>query len=281
MVYLKLLRPKQWIKNLLVFVPIFFAQDFFGKDKIWQASLSFIVFCFTASTVYIMNDIFDRKIDQNHPKKQHRPIASGKVTVKVAVMMVIASFLLSVILSYVFIPLITPILLVYLFLNLVYSWRIKHVVIFDVLFISIFYLLRILAGGLATNTPISSWLILCVFFASLLVIIGKRIGEQSQLHKREVLQYYSSDFLKQLLSISSSLVVVSYGLYSILGFHLGDHPNLVVYSIFFVVLGVFRYLYLIYSSAEVEFPEKLIFSDKVVFGSFVGWILYMFFVIYL
>lgn len=281
MAYLKLLRPKQWVKNLLVFVPIFFAQDFFGKDKIWQASLSFVVFCLIASTVYIVNDIFDKKTDQNHPKKQYRPIASCKIPVKAAILMAIFIFSIGIILAYIFIPKAIPLLLIYVFLNLIYSYRIKHIVVFDVLLVSVFYLLRILVGGFATSTPISSWLILCVFFASLLVIIGKRLGEQGQLHKRAVLQYYSNDFLRQLLSVSSSLVIASYGLYSILGFHLGDHPDLVVYSIFFVVLGVFRYLYLIYSSAEIEYPEKLIFADKIVFGSIVSWLLYMFFVIYL
>ncbi|OGH89846.1 MAG: hypothetical protein A2537_01360 [Candidatus Magasanikbacteria bacterium RIFOXYD2_FULL_36_9] len=281
MAYLTLLRPKQWVKNFLVFVPIFFAQDFFGKDKIWQASLSFVVFCFIASTVYIVNDIFDKKTDQNHPKKQYRPIASGKISIKAAIFMATFIFSIGIILAYIFIPKAIPLLLIYVFLNLIYSYRIKHIVVFDVLLVSVFYLLRILIGGFATSTPISSWLILCVFFASLLVIIGKRLGEQGQLHKRVVLQYYSNDFLRQLLSVSSSLVIASYGLYSILGFHLGDHPDLVVYSIFFVVLGVFRYLYLIYSSAEIEYPEKLIFADKIVFGSIVSWVIYMFFIIYI
>src|SRR3989339_121792 len=205
MAYLTLLRPKQWVKNFLVFVPIFFAQDFFGKDKIWQASLSFVVFCFIASTVYIVNDIFDKKTDQNHPKKQYRPIASGKISIKAAIFMATFIFSIGIILAYIFIPKAIPLLLIYVFLNLIYSYRIKHIVVFDVLLVSVFYLLRILIGGFATSTPISSWLILCVF----------------------------------------------------------------------------RYLYLIYSSAEIEYPEKLIFADKIVFGSIVSWVIYMFFIIYI
>ena len=169
----------------------------------------------------------------------------------------------------------------YICLNFIYSIYLKHTVIFDILVISFFYLIRILAGGAAANVPISNWLILCVFFVSLVVIIGKRIGEMNQIHKREVLQNYTSDFLKQLLSISAGLTIVSYGLYGILGFRLGNHPTLVVYSIFLVVLGVFRYLYLINFSTQAEYPDKLILQDKVVFGSIVAWILFMFYVIYL
>ena len=137
-----------------------------------------------------------------------------------------------------------------------------------------------MVGGLAVGVPISNWLVLCVFFVSLVVIIGKRIGEMGQINKRKVLHYYSSDFLKQLLSVSASLTIVSYGLYSILGFHLGNHSSMVVYSIFFVVLGVFRYLYLIYFSDQVEYPDRLILHDKVVFGSVFTWAIFMLYVIY-
>lgn len=281
MAYLKLLRPIQWVKNLLIFVPIFCAQEFFLKDKLINVSLTFAVFCLTASAMYIINDVLDRKRDQQHPQKQHRPIASGKISLIKALSLSTVFLSTGLFLIYFFVPQIFWPLAIYIISNLIYSAYLKHAVIFDILAISFFYLIRVSAGGVAANVPVSNWLILCVFFVSLVVIIGKRLGEMNQLHKREVLQSYSQDFLKQLLSISAGLTIVSYGLYGILGFHLGNHPTLAVYSIFLVVLGVFRYLYLINFSAQAEYPDKLILQDKVVLGSILSWILFMFYVIYL
>lgn len=279
--YLKLLRPAQWIKNLLIFVPVFFAQEFFKRDKLENIFLAFGVFCLTASAMYVINDILDKKSDLRHPQKQSRPVASGAISIKKASFLSFVLLLASLLLTYFFIFRIFWLLIAYVILNLAYSVYLKHLVIFDILSISFFYLIRILVGGMAAGVPISNWLVLCVFFVSLVIIIGKRIGEMSQLNKRKVLQYYTNDFLKHLLSVSSGLTIVSYGLYSILGFHLGNHPTLVVYSIFFVVLGVFRYLYLIYFSVAVEYPDKLVFKDKIILGSVFFWVLFMFYVIYL
>jgi len=281
MPYLKLLRPTHWIKNLLIFVPVFFAQEFLKFYKIYNILLAFLVFCLVASAVYILNDIFDKEKDGLHPQKRFRPIASGKISVKVGILLSFIILLTSLLFSFFYINNIFWFLVFYVVLNIVYSKYLKKVVIFDILIISFFYLIRILVGGVAANVLVSNWLILCIFFISLILVIGKRIGEMNQLNKRDVLSYYSNDFLKQLLSVSAALAIVSYGLYSILGFHLGNHLTLVVYSVFFVVLGVFRYLYLIYFSVQVEYPDKLILQDKIIIGSIISWLLFMFYVIYL
>lgn len=281
MSYLKLLRPMQWAKNILVFVPIFFAQEVFLTHKFYNILFAFVIFCLAASSMYIVNDILDKQKDQQHPHKRFRPIASGKISVTSGILFSFIMLSVGLLLSFFYVNSIFWLLIVYIILNFIYSVYLKHIVIFDLLIISLFYIIRVLVGGFAAGILVSNWLILCVFFVSLIMVIGKRIGEMSQINKREVLNYYTNDFLKQLLSISAGLTIVSYGLYSILGFHLGVHSSLVVYSIFFVVLGVFRYLYLIFSSVQVEYPDKLIFQDKVVLGSIVSWVLFMFYVIYL
>lgn len=280
MEYLRLLRPQQWIKNLLVLAPLFFAQKFFSLAQLETTIWAVILFCGVASAVYIINDIADRAKDKLHPTKQFRPIASGKISVRSA--WVSAGVILAVALAtaYLLTPRVLPILLIYFVLNIGYSWYLKDLMIFDILIISVFYLLRILAGGLAVTVEVSNWLVVCVFFASLLLITGKRLGEMSNLHKREVLKYYTSDFLRQLLTICAGLTIVSYSLYSILGFHLGHHPELAVYSIVFVVLGIFRYLYLTDYSSLIEAPELIMVKDKTILASVTGWAVLMFYVIY-
>jgi 4-hydroxybenzoate polyprenyltransferase len=245
-----------------------------------STGLTAAVFCGLASAVYIINDVADRDKDRLHPQKQYRPIAAGKISVRQALVFAVVILTGAASVSYFFAPRVMGMLLVYFLLNLAYSWYLKNLMIFDILAIAVFYLLRILVGGMAAGVVVSSWLVICVFFGSLLLIVGKRIGEMGNLHKRAVLQYYTLEFLNQLLVVCAGLTVVSYGLYSILGFHLGHHPELAVYSIIFVVLGVFRYMFLAASSPLIEFPESIIVRDKTVLASVTGWAILMFYVVY-
>ncbi len=274
--YFILLRPWQWIKNFFVFVPIFFAKEIFLPTKLSTAFLAFIVFCLTASAMYVINDIFDKKADQAHTKKNKRPIATGRLKIWQAIIILFLLLLSAVAIIFYKLPTIWPVMAIYVILNLLYSSYFKKVVILDLLFISVFYLLRVLAGGIATNTYISHWLILCVLFVTLLIIIGKRIAEFKQPNKREVLKSYSLNFLEHLLSVSAGLTLVSYGLYSFLGV---SSPWM-VYSTLFIVLGVFRFLFLVYTTDKTEFPEKLILTDRVLLSSIVCWLLYMYIIFY-
>jgi len=276
MEYLKILRPLHWIKNLFVFVPIFFAKEIFVMEEFINATLAFIVFCFTASSLYIVNDIVDRREDQKHPQKKLRPIAAGKIAIWEALLISFFLISLSLLIIYFFIPQTFWVILIYIVLNLLYSFYLKHIVIFDILTISSFYLLRVIGGGMATFIPISRWLILCTIFLTLFIIIGKRMAELRQINKRKVLYYYDIYFLGQLLIVSAGLTIIAYGLYSVLG----SPSPLAVYSIFFVLVGIFRYLFIIHSSAVSEFPEKIIVSDKVILGSVLSWIVYLYLILY-
>jgi len=271
------MRPQQWIKNLFIFVPIFFAKEIFIPDKLITTALAFLAFCAVASAMYIINDIADIQQDSDHPQKKSRPLASGAIKIWQALLLCAVLIAAAILIAGFWLPQILGILGLYAVLNLLYSLWLKHVVIFDILLISGFYLIRVITGGLALDIPISRWLILCAIFVSLFIIIGKRRAEFRQANQREVLKNYSSELLEYLTVISATLTIVAYGLYSVIG----TTSPLAVYSIFFVLLGIFRYLYMIYTSAEAEFPEKIIFTDKIILGSLVGWVVYMYFVFYI
>lgn len=273
---LRLLRPQQWIKNLLIFVPLFFAGGIFINAKIWSAVFAFLAFSLLASSVYVFNDIVDKDNDAKHPVKKNRPIANNQVSVAVAGILIVFLLFSGFSLILFTVPQIFWLALIYLILNILYSFYLKHVPIVDIILIAGFYLLRVEIGGLATATPLSRWLILCVIFSSLLLVIGKRSAEFKHENKRAVLFYYNENLLNQLLSISACLTIVSYGLYSVLGIS----SQFAVYSVFLVLLGIGRYLLLVFSSPEVEYPEKIVFKDKIIFLSFIGWIIFMFLIFY-
>lgn len=275
--YLYLLRPYSWIKNFFVFVPIFFAHELFSVIKLIPVLYTFLIFCLTASSVYIINDIADRERDKNHSSKKHRPLPSGKVSLREAGIMLILLIITSAFLIYYLVPEIAPLIFTYFVLNLFYSLYLKHIAIVDILLVSSFYLLRIEAGGQAAQVPISAWLILCTIFLALFLIVGKRKAEIVSLDsKREVLSVYTHNFLEALLIISVTSSIISYSLYTVLVL---NSPH-AVYSIFFVLLGVFRYMFLTYTTNQGEYPEKAIWDDKIVLLSILGWVVFMYYIFY-
>jgi 4-hydroxybenzoate polyprenyltransferase len=275
--FLKLLRPNSWLKNFFIFIPLFFARDVFDSDKLVAVCLSFIIFSLVASSVYILNDIVDQEHDRQHEKKKFRPIASGQISVRTALIIFFILICSTFILSLIFVPQIVPLLLIYFILNLGYSYYLKNIAIVDVIIISLFYLIRLLVGGLAIHVNISAWLILCTIFISLFLIIGKRIAEFNQETGRKVLSGYTSEFLHGFLFITAALSIISYSLYIILVLD----SSLAIYSIFFVILGIMRYCYIILTTHKSEYPEQVIISDKVILTSGICWLILMYIIFYL
>lgn len=274
---LKTVRPWQWIKNLLVFAPAFFAGIITDFSILKYGLITFVSFSLASSAAYIINDIADRENDSLNKNKKNRPIASGEVSVDEAKYLLLGISLLLLVSLYIHPP-ITLVIFFYLILNGVYSSFLKHIAVVDIVLVSIFYILRILAGSISSNAPLSSWIILCLFFGSLFVIVGKRRAEYDNYFKRKVLHEYSKEALNFMLVSSASLSIISYGLYSVIGHE--DIP-LMVYSTFFVVVAIFRILNKIYTHREqAEAPEYMVFKDKVVFGSFVAWLAYLFLMFY-
>ncbi len=276
MPYLLLIRPHNWIKNFFVFIPLFFAHDLFSPDQLTLAVYAFLAFCAIASCVYVINDIADVAADRLHPRKRHRPLAAG--TISVAVGWIIAGLLLLIaaVITYFAVPMIAPVIIVYFAANLAYTFYLKRVPVVDILLVSSFYVLRVSAGALAVNVPVSGWLLLATIFVALFLVTAKRKAELVHSETREVLGKYTAEFLNTLLLMSVVLMLMVYSVYTVTV--LGSHKA--AYSMFFVLLGVLRYLYLSYGSTKAEQPERLIFSDLWIFASAIGWIIFMYAILY-
>jgi decaprenyl-phosphate phosphoribosyltransferase len=274
--YLRLMRPWQWVKNLLVFAPLFFVGKIGLGGKFFPILLTFAIFSIAASGVYVLNDIFDRVPDSLHPKKKNRPLASGAISPRKAYYFLVTLFIIEVVLLTIQ-PVIAPVIIFYITLNGAYTAWFKHIAVVDILCVAMFYVIRIIVGGIAVGVPLSSWIIFCTFFGALFVIVGKRRSEYKNDVRRRVLEQYSKTALDFMLGTSAGLAVIAYGIWSILA-----HPSpYLVYSTVFVVLALFRMLNRIYThEIDGESPEFLVFKDRWIFTSFVLWLLYIFLIFY-
>lgn len=281
---IKLIRVKQWIKNIFVIVPLFFSLKFTELSVCIQALYAFLAFCFTSSFVYVLNDIMDREKDKLHPKKKFRPLASGALSVSSALVLlavllgIIAVLLLKINDSKVFIIICT-----YLIMNFLYSFKLKHLVLADVFVIALGFILRVYAGAYAIDVSVSSFLFMTTFFLALFLAFSKRKSELSKTGEttRSVLKKYSAEIINQYMIISAGLTILCYSLYTLEPNtieHFGT--NRLIYSVFFVTYGIFRYMYLLNFLGEIEDPTEAVYADKGLFltcAGFCGYILLILF----
>ncbi len=271
------LRPVQWVKNVFVLAPLVFAEHLLEPDLLLRAGISFLAFCFAASSIYLVNDLRDREEDRRHPLKKNRPIASGALAVPTAAA---ASALLAAtaIAAAAYLGLqFTVYLAVYLAINLLYSSVLKKMVILDVMAVSSGYVLRVMAGAAAIDVQVSKWLLLCTTFLALFLIFSKRrheivlLGEGAAGH-RAVLGLYSPAFLDQMINVVTASTVVSYALYAV-----DDHTvekfgsDALLYTIPLVLYGIFRYLYLIYQRNDVQDPTVALLKDPALIVNVLLW----------
>jgi 4-hydroxybenzoate polyprenyltransferase len=273
----KLLRPQQWYKNFMIFLPIVFSMQLFNSEWFLASVWGFIALCLVSSANYVLNDIVDRKRDAIHPEKKHRPIASGRISTLLGsfifVILLVIGLLLGMTLTLKF----TIILGLLFVLTLVYSTWLKHVAFADILVIGVNFILRAGAGVYvivqkqAAFELISPWLILCPFFLALFLASGKRyadlalLGEKAKHHKK-VLSVYTKDTSRQLILISTTLLVISYSLYTVLG----QHIRLLI-TLPFALYAIFRVLYIFETKPETARKAELIIKDK---GVLIGGILW-------
>ncbi len=280
------LRPVQWVKNVFVLAPIVFAEQLGDTEVLGRAMLAFAAFCFAASAIYLFNDLRDREEDRRHPLKQHRPIASGALSVPAAIVAALVLAALALALALSFGTVFTILLVVYLAINLLYSSGLKHVVILDVMAVSSGYVIRVLAGAEAIDVEVSRWLLLCTIFLALFLIFSKRrhelvlLADEAAGH-RAVLDHYSPAFLDQMINVVTASTVVSYALYAVDASTVEKFgSDRLVYTLPMVLFGVFRYLYLIYQRHEKRNPTEEVLRDLpsvinvVLWGVVVIWIVY-------
>ena len=273
---LKTMRPKQWIKNVIIFVPLVFDQKLTDFSLALVTFLGFLIFCLLSSSVYIINDLSDIEADQQHPKKKNRPLASGALSVRAAriaaVVFILISFVGGILLSLEF----TVIAGTYLLLNIAYTTRLKHIPILDVLVLSFFYVLRVWAGVVLVDVErFSPWLYVVTLFGALLIGIGKRRAEMILLKEnanshRRVLDGYTLAFLDQMMIIVASITIMTYSLYTFFAPNLPENDSMML-TIPIVLFGLFRYLYLIMVEESVGAPEEILFSDRQIQLTIILW----------
>lgn len=289
---LHLLRPRQWTKNLLLFAGLIFSNHFREPDRIGKASLAFIVFCMLSSVVYIVNDIRDKEADRSHPLKCKRPIAAGFVSKSLALLLGLGIALASLILIFVaFETRFQIVSLAYLMMMVLYSVWLKHIVILDLMIVSLGFVMRAVAGIFAIehvgeSIEVTPWFITCIMFLALFVVICKRrheivlLSDEARSH-RPVLEHYSPLFLDQMINVATTATVISYALYVTLGVQGQTRAKYMVLTLPFVLYGIFRYLYLVYKRDEGGSPEILLFQDLSLLAVVLMWLISVLLILYI
>lgn len=278
---LKLVRPHQYLKNGFVLLgPLFAHQwDFL---TLTQALLAFLAFCCMASAVYVQNDMVDIEADRAHPVKCRRPLPSGKTSLATAKgllgVLVVASVLLSLLVS----SWVTLSVAAYFVLNIIYSWHLKHVVILDVFLISSGFMLRILAGTVGLGIAPSAWLLLCGLMVTLFLGFAKRRAELLMLESskgannrltRRVLNDYSPQMLEQFTAVTAACTIIAYGLYTVSPQTVEIHgSNHLIYTLPFVVYGIFRYLFLLHRRAKGNDTSRDLVQDRHLILTVAAWV---------
>lgn len=277
---LRLLRPYQWIKNIFVLTGLIFANAWGDLPVVCAVFIATAAFCLMSSAVYIYNDIVDIDVDRLHPSKKSRPLPSGKVSLSVAKLILGLLFLLATGLGFIVSWQAAVILLSYFVLNLAYTHSLKHIVILDVFSIAMGFMLRILAGTIGVGIAPSQWLLFCGLMITLFLGFTKRRAESKLMGKdlhftRDVLKEYNQVFLDKMIGITASCSVIGYGLYTMSDKTMMEHhtENL-IYTLPFVVYGIFRYLYLLHRAIENsgEDMAKDLVRDKHLLVTFLLWL---------
>jgi decaprenyl-phosphate phosphoribosyltransferase len=276
--YLRLLRPKDWAKNLFLFIPLFFAGAIGDLDKILAISKGFIAFCCIASSIYIINDYRDREDDRKHPVKKSRPLASGAVSpthaLIICALLLVAGFTLAWFIRDKFLF----VLAIYFFINLGYSLGLKAIPILDILLLAIGFVLRIKAGSVIAYIALSEWIVIMVFLLALFMAIGKRrddvllkIGSGQDMRKS--IKGYNLEFLNVLLALVCAVIVVAYFMYTMsdeIKNRLGSYR--LYYTCLFVIAGIMRYLQIVFVQADSGSPTKILYKDRFIQITLLLWV---------
>lgn len=279
---LHLIRIKQWIKNAFVLAPLFFSLKFTNLGAVEQTLITFISFCFISSFVYINNDLADIEKDRLHPVKKNRPLPSGKISASFARILSLFLFAAAFILTYFFDSenryKVMIVFALYIILNIFYSFKLKHIAILDVFIIATGFILRVYAGAYAIGVPVSSYIFMTTLFLSLFLGFSKRLSEavRTSALTRGVLEEYTVPALQNYVVITISLTIMSYALYTLEPSTIARFStNRLIYSIVFVIYGLFRYLNLANHTNSQEDPTENLLKDKALIITCLGYVLFV------
>ena len=291
---IQLMRPQQWLKNLFVFLPLFFDRHLFDLEYLLPCLLMFLAFSLAASGIYCFNDIRDAEADRLHKEKRHRPIASGAVSPTTGYIVMASCWLVAAVLL-VLIPRVggqdTPWLYLvvggYVLLNIAYSLKLKQLAIVDVFIIAIGFVLRVLAGGMAAGIFLSHWIVLITFLLTLFLAFAKRRDdvvtlEESGVAMRPSVNHYNLAFMNQAISIIASITMVCYIMYSVSPKVVERFNSPYVYlTSLFVLAGIIRYLQITIVDVKSGNPTRVLLKDRFIQGCVICWIVSFALIIYL
>ena len=287
MAYLTLLRPKDWAKNLFLFIPLFFSGDFFHWDLYPKLILGFIAFSLVASSIYIINDYRDIEDDKKHPEKKSRPLASGNVSKPAALIICVLLLITGFAIAFFIRDKFLFVLGIYFILNLAYSFGLKTIPILDIIIVAIGFVLRIKSGAVIAMIGLTEWLNIMVFLLALFMAIGKRRDDvllklSSGTDMRKSIKGYNLEFLNVVLSLVCAVIVVAYFMYTM-------SPDVIrrmgtyrlYYTCLFVLAGILRYLQIIFVHSAAGSPTRILYKDRFIQISILLWITSFYLIIYM
>jgi decaprenyl-phosphate phosphoribosyltransferase len=285
--YLLLLRPRDWAKNLFLFIPLFFSGELFNWNFYPKLFLGFIAFCCIASSIYIINDYRDIEDDKRHPEKSKRPLASGAVSKKLSLVICVLLILVGFAAAYFLREKFLFVLSIYFFLNLAYSFGLKNIPILDIVILAIGFVLRVKGGAVIVYVGVSEWLNIMVFLLALFMAIGKRRDDvllklSSGTDMRRAIKGYNLDYLNVTLALVCSVIVVAYLMYTMspeVLKRMGTYR--LYYTCLFVLAGIMRYLQIIFVQSASGSPTKILYKDRFIQVSLILWIASFYLLIYM
>ena len=276
------MRPKQWTKNFFVFAALIFDGRLLHPAQFIPTAEMFVAFCLASSAVYFFNDIFDAELDRLNPKKMRRPIASGAISRRCGYFCSIVFAIAGLAIAFSINARCFILLSSYIALNVIYTVRLKHVVILDIMIVAACFAMRAVSGANASDIDMTIWFVLCVMFLSLFLIIGKRRDELFRLSNnelrrgRKVLHFYSLELLDQLMTITASALLMSYTLF-VIDPSTREHLAMSL-TVPLVLYGVFYYLYAVRIEHRGGSPDEMLWRSKPILATALIYLLYVVFV---
>lgn len=284
--YIQLIRPKDWAKNMFLFIPVFFAGRFFDVDVILELIGGFFCFSLVASTIYIINDYRDIEDDRKHPVKKLRPLAAGTVSKSAGILIAVIFLIAGMAGAWFIRDKFLFVLSIYFLLNLGYSFGLKNIPILDIIIVSIGFVLRVKAGAVIALVGLSEWLTIMVFLLALFMAIAKRRDDvllklSSGDDMRKAVKGYNLDFINTALSLICAVIIVAYLMYA-------TSPDIearlqtyrLYYTCLFVLAGIFRYLQLIYVQQDSQSPTKILYKDRFIQATIILWVISFYLILY-
>jgi len=285
--YFKLIRVKHWVKNLFIFIPLFFAGQVFTLDLYARLIPGFFAFSFVASAIYILNDYKDREVDRLHPKKKLRPLASGDANLTVSLILMSFLILGGLTLAWSLNPAFFAVLSIYLVINIAYTYGLKNVAILDIFLVASGFLFRVYSGGILVDVAISHWLAIMIMLLSLFLALAKRrddlvIGKNGGGVLRKSSRNYNLVFINSCLTLFAGIIIVAYIMYTV-------SPEVterlktewLFATTVFVVAGLMRYLQITFVEEDSGSPTSLLLRDKFLIVTLLAWIISFYLIIYI